>query len=300
MVCAGGAKQVIRMEVQPFSLDEVKLLSGPFKHAQEMGRRYLLNIEPDRLLAPFYETAGLKPKKPRYKGWESMDLAGHILGHWLSATSRMVVLTNDRELKRRMDYVVSELVLLQSKRPDGYIGGFPESYFEDIFKGGFSVQSANLAGHWVPWYTLHKVLAGLIDAYEVGGNEQALQVAERLAAWAKKGTDRLSEKDFQKMLDCEFGGMNESLAELYALTGNKDDLALAKRFTHHKVLDPLSESKDTLAGLHANTQIPKIVGAARLYELTGEEYFRKVASYFWDEIVTKRSRCRSSVSMLAT
>jgi hypothetical protein len=201
----------------------------------------------------------------------------------------MAVVTGDQELKRRLDYAVSELALLQKKSSDGYVCGFPETPFQTVFTGDFTVGDSELAGHWVPWYTFHKILAGLLDAYEIEGNREALQVARRLGEWAEKGTGKLTEKQFQKMLRCEFGGMPESLAELYAVTGEKGFLKLAKRFTDHQVLDSLAQSKDGLNGLHANTQVPKLVGAARIYELTGNKYFRDAASYFWKEVVGKRT-----------
>jgi DUF1680 family protein len=280
---------MVKMQAFPFKTGQVRLLPGPFQHAQEMDRKYLLSLDPDRLLAPFYEAAGLKPKKPRYGGWESKQISGHILGHWLSGASRMAAVTGDNTLKRRVDYAVSELSSLQEKSSDGYVCGFPETPFQTAFTGNFTVIDYELAGHWVPWYTMHKIMAGLLDAYEISGNRQALEVAKKLGDWAKRGTDKLTEKQFQRMLLCEHGGIAESLAELYSVTGERRFLALAKRFTDHRVLDPLSKSKDKLSGLHANTQVPKLTGAARIYELTGDRYYRDAALYFWKEVIGKRS-----------
>lgn len=282
-------KPMVKMKAFPFKTGQVRLLQGPFQHAQELDRQYLLKLDPDRLLAPFYEAAGLKSKKPRYGGWESRTISGHILGHWLSGASRMAAVTDDKELKRRVDYAVSELSSLQEKSSDGYVCGFAETPFQTVFTGDFTVNDYELAGHWVPWYTLHKIMAGLLDAYEISGNRQALEVVKKLADWAKRGTDHLNEKQFQRMLRCEHGGMAESLAELYSVTEERRYIALAKRFTDRRILDPLSKSKDKLTGLHANTQVPKLVGAARIYELTGDRYYRDAARFFWKEVTGKRS-----------
>ena len=279
---------VISLQAHLFPHEEVTLLDGRFKQAQNMGRQYLLSLDPDRLLSPFYEVAGEKPKKPRYGGWESLGVSGHILGHWLSGATRMAATTGDPELKRRINYIVSELAGLQAKNPDSYVSGFTEKPFLEVFSGNVNT-SSGLNGHWVPWYTMHKIFAGLIDAYEISGNPQALQVAGKLADWAKTGTDRLSDEQFQHMLQVEQGGMAESMAELYAITGEKKYLDLARRFTHHAITDPLAAGRDDLAGKHANTQIPKIVGAARIFELSGDDYYRNVASYFWEEVTSRRS-----------
>jgi DUF1680 family protein len=280
---------VTPIEAVPFSHGDVRILSGPFKHAEEMGKQYLLALDVDRLIAPCYEAIDLKPKKPRYGGWEAQGISGHMLGHWLSGAARLWASTGDPEIKRRLDYAISELAALQDKRPDGYVSGFPHKPFDAVFSGTFQVQPFNLAGHWVPWYTMHKIFAGLIDAHVIGRNAQALTVATKLGDWAKNGTDKLNDEQFQRMLRCEHGGMMEVMADLYALTGQKKYLELSERFAHKAVFDPLSQQHDALSNLHANTQIPKIVGAARIYELTGKEYYKTVATYFWEEVTGKRS-----------
>lgn len=286
---AGAADAVIPLEARPFPHRDVTLLSGPFKRAEDLGKRYLLDLDPDRLLAPCYEAIGLPPKKPRYGGWEAQGVSGHILGHWLSGAARLAQTTNDPEIKKRLDYVISEMAALQAKRPDGYVSGFPATPFEKTFTGTFDVAGFSLADHWVPWYTMHKIFAGLLDAHTIGGNAQALEVVKKLADWARAGTDKLNDDQFQRMLRAEHGGMNESLADLYALTGEKKYLDLAERFFHKAVLDPLAQRRDALTGLHANTQIPKIVGVARLHELTGKDHYKTIASFFWDTVVEKRS-----------
>ena len=265
-----------------FPLDAVRLLDGPFRRAQELDRKFLLEIDADRLLVPFREVAGLPVTKKRYGGWESRDLNGHSLGHYLSACALMYASTGDARLKDRVDYVVNQLAEIQAAHGNGYVAGIPEKLFDDCFAGG------PLRG-WVPWYNVHKTFAGLVDAVQLAGNRQALAVASRFAAWAKKGTDVMSDEQFQTMLAIEYGGMNEALANLYALTGNPDHLALAQRFWQARVLDPLARGEDPLTGLHANTQIPKLVGSARLYELTGEPRYEAAARHFWDDVVRQRS-----------
>jgi DUF1680 family protein len=283
IVPAGAAvNDVVKPAASAFPLDAVRLLDGPFHHAQELDKKFLLEIDADRLLVPFREVAKLPVTKKRYGGWESRDLNGHSLGHYLSACSLMFAATGDARLKSRVDHVVSQLAEIQAANGDGYVAGIPEKLFDDCFAGG------PLRG-WVPWYNVHKTFAGLVDARQLTGSVQALAVASRFAAWAKKGTDAMSDDQFQKMLAIEHGGMNEALANLYALTGDSDQLALARRFWQARVLDPLVRGEDPLTGLHANTQIPKLVGSARLYELTGAPRYEAAARNFWTEVVRRRS-----------
>ncbi|MFD2379842.1 beta-L-arabinofuranosidase domain-containing protein [Paenibacillus xanthanilyticus] len=267
------------------------LLDGLFKNSQETGRDYLLRMDVDRLAAPCYEAAKLQPKKERYGGWESTPIAGHSIGHWLSASAAMVAVTRDDVLRQRLDQAIDELAFVQSHDPDGYVSGFPRDCFDRVFDGGgdFEVHNFGLGGSWVPWYSIHKIYAGLIDAYKLTGNQKALEVVIKLAEWAKKGTDRLTEEQFQRMLICEHGGMNEAMADLYLLTGNRDYLDLAVRFCHQAILEPLSRGVDELEGKHANTQIPKVIGAAKLYNITGETKYRKMAEFFWQEVTRGRS-----------
>ena len=247
-------------------MEKVELLDGLFKTSQEKGKEYLEYLDTDRLLAPCYEAIGKTPKKPRYGGWESMKISGHSLGHFLSALATMYVADKDEKLKEKLDYAVAELAYLQSLEDKGYVSGFPRECFDKVFSGEFNVSRFELGDSWVPWYSIHKIFAGLIDAYVLTGNEQALQVVVKLSDWAKKGTDNLSEEQFDKMLYCEHGGMCEAMANLYEITKNKDYLELSKRFYHKETLTPLTKLEDDLEGKHANTQIPKVVGAARLYE----------------------------------
>jgi DUF1680 family protein len=275
-------KPVVSFQAEPFPLADVRLLDGPFKHAMELDRRYLLSLDPDRLLHNFRVNAGLPSSARPLGGWEAPDceLRGHFVGHYLSACALMFASTGDTKLKQNANYLVAELAKCQQKLGGGYLSAFPET---------FLVRVETLQRVWAPWYTLHKILAGLLDMVVYCDNKQALEVAEKMAGWAKRRTDRLSDDQMQRMLGNEHGGMNEVLANLYALTGSRDTLALAQRFNHRAVLDPLSQRTDRLTGLHANTQIPKIIGAARQYELTGDGRMRTIATFFWDVVTQERS-----------
>nr|WP_144922185.1 glycoside hydrolase family 127 protein [Paenibacillus bovis] len=269
--------------------EKTLLLDGLFKRSQEKGKEYLLYLDVDRLIAPCYEAVNLTPKQPRYGGWEAKQIAGHSVGHWLSAAATMYTVTNDEALRAKVEYAVNELAHVQSFDADGYVSGFPRDCFDRVFTGTFEVQAFGLGGSWVPWYSIHKIYAGLIDVYTLMGNEKALDVVVKLANWAKRGTDNLSDEQFQRMLICEHGGMNEVMADLYNITKNKDYLELAIRFCHNEILDPLAEGIDQLEGRHANTQIPKVIGAAKIYDITGEEKYKQMAVFFWEQVTKKRS-----------
>jgi DUF1680 family protein len=270
-------------------MEKVELLNGLFKTSQEKGKEYLVYLDVDRLLAPCYEAIGKAPKKPRYGGWEAMKISGHSLGHFLSALASMYVADKDEKLKEKLDYAVAELAYLQSLDDKDYVSGFPRECFDKVFSGDFNVTRFELGDSWVPWYSIHKIFAGLIDAYVLTGNEQALQVVVKLSDWAKKGTDNLTEEQFDKMLYCEHGGMCEAMANLYEITKNKDYLELSKRFYHKETLSPLTKLEDDLEGKHANTQIPKVIGASRLYEILGNEEYKEAAEFFWSVVTKSRS-----------
>ena len=269
-------------QVEPFPLAAVRLLPGPFLHAQELDRRYLLSLDPDRLLHNFCINAGLPSKAEPLGGWEApnCELRGHFVGHYLSACALMYAATGDAKLKERGDYIVARLAECQAKMQDGYLSAFPESFID-------RVEACKPV--WAPWYTLHKIYAGLLDMHEYCGNQQALQVARAAADWVQGRMDKLSDEQMQKMLGNEHGGMNDLLAELAAVTGEAKYLKLAQRFNHRAVLDPLAKRQDKLTGLHANTQFPKVLGAARQYELTGDASLRTVAEFFWEVVTRDRS-----------
>ena len=287
-----GGTEAVPFKVLPFELSDVLLLDGPFKHATELNKVILLNYEPDRFLARFRKEAGLEPKAEQYHGWEDNTIAGHSLGHYLSACALMYSSTGDKRFLERVNYIVDELEVCQQADSEGYIGAFPDGkriLEEEVGKGNIRAQGFDLNGIWVPFYTQHKVMAGLLDAYRLCGNDKALQINVRFAGWLETVVGSLSDEDIQKMLHCEHGGINESLAELYALTGNDRYLRMSKIFHHKAILDPLTEGKDILPGKHGNTQIPKLIGLARRYELTGEESDRKAAQFFWETVVHHHS-----------
>ncbi len=282
----------VHLKVVPFTLDQVELLDGPFKHATELDEKILLNYNPDRLLSKFRTEAGLKPNAECYGGWEAETIAGHSLGHYLSACSQMYLTTGNKEFLNRVHNIVDELDACQKAKGTGYIGATPNAdkiFEEEISKGVIRSKGFDLNGLWAPFYVHHKELAGLIDAYNLTGNEKALSVATKFADWIGRIVSTLTEEQLQEVLHCEHGGINESFAELYALTGDSKYLVLAKRFYHKEILEPMSEGRDILAGNHANTQIPKFIGLARMYEVTGDHNYEKTANFFWDRVVHHHS-----------
>jgi DUF1680 family protein len=281
-------------EVARFALGDVQLLDGPFKRASERNARYLLSLDPDRLLHNTRKYAGLAPKAELYGGWESQGIAGHTLGHYLSALALQFASSGDERLRERIDYIVAEMAEAQRAYGDGYVGALPQLELQtlrDLQHG--KVGSKNpfffANGAWVPWYTQHKILAGLRDAWLVGGNAQAKDVALRLADWVDDITAPLTDTQLQTMLQVEHGGMVEVLLDLYAATGNERYQKVARRFEHRAVLEPLRSDRDELAGKHANTQIPKITGAARSFETTGASPDRAAAEQFWRRVVREHS-----------
>ncbi|WP_186577861.1 glycoside hydrolase family 127 protein [Aquibacillus kalidii] len=268
---------------------DVKLLDGIFRKSQEKGKEYLLYLDVDRLVAPCYEAVHQKARKPRYGGWESMGIAGHSIGHWLSAVATMYEVTGDEALNKKLEYAINELELIQSLDGTGYVSGFPRDCFDEVFTGEFRVDNFSLGGSWVPWYSLHKIFAGLIDVYQILGMNKALEIVTKLSEWAHTGLSKLSDQQFQKMLTCEHGGMNEAMADMYLITGEEKYLILAKRFCHQAILEPLAKGEDDLEGKHANTQIPKVIGAAKLYDITGEQRYRDMAEFFWNQVTNYRS-----------
>ena len=277
-----------------FTYGSVELLESPFLEASRRNARYLLELEPDRLLHNTRKYAGLEPKGEIYGGWESQGIAGHTLGHYLTALSQQYAVTGDSRFGERIDYLVAEMAVAQAAYGDGYVGALPPLELETLRgleQGEVAVQGPfNFAsGAWVPWYTQHKILAGLRDAWVLGGNVQAKGVALGLADWVDAVTRTLSPEEVQTMLEVEHGGMSEVMIDLYALTGEERYRAVSERFHHEAVLAPLRSGRDELAGRHANTQIPKIIGAARSYEVTGALEDRAIAEQFWHRVVDRHS-----------
>lgn len=274
-----------------FPLSDVRLKSGPFLDAQLDDRNYLIAMEPDRLLAPFLREAGLEPRKPSYGNWESTGLDGHMGGHYLSALSLMVASTGDAELLRRLNYFVAELKRAQQANGDGYIGGIPggRQAWRDVAAGKLQADNFSVNGKWVPWYNLHKVYAGLRDAYRYAGNEDARAMLVQLSDWALALSSKLTDAQMQQMLRSEHGGMNEVFADVAQMTGESKYMDLALRFSHRAILEPLAKGEDKLTGLHANTQIPKVIGFKRIADLTGRQDLDKAARFFWQTVVDRRS-----------
>jgi len=284
-------KEKADIKAYAFDLKNVRLLESPFKKAMEADVNYLLVIEPDRLLSDFRTHAGLQPKAQRYGGWESEGLAGHTLGHYLSACSMAYASTGNEEFRKRVNYIVDELEETQRARKRGYVGAIPkeDSMWAEVAKGNIRSRGFDLNGAWSPWYTVHKIMAGLLDAYLYCDNEKALKVETAMADWTYNTTKNLGDSLMQKMLVTEYGGMNDVLANTYALTGNKKYLDLSYRFHDRRILDSLALQKDILPGKHSNTQIPKVIGAARRYQLTRNEKDFDIADFFWQTVVHKHS-----------
>ena len=278
-------------KLQAFDLHDVKLLDGPFKHATDLDREYLLTLEPDRLLAWFRKEAGLEPKARVYGGWESEALAGHTLGHYLSACALMYRATGDVRFRERIAYIVGELAACQRANGNGYVAAIPlgKRLFAEVARGDIRAKPFDLNGGWSPFYTIHKLFAGLRDAHHLAGSDEALTVGRKLADWVGATVGGLNDDQMQQMLRCEYGGMNEVLADMYADTGDERYLELSRRFHDRAVLGPLAAGEDRLAGLHANTQIPKLVGLARRYELAGDPGDLQTASFFWDRVAGHHS-----------
>lgn len=271
-------------------LTSVRLLPGPFAEAVKANRDYLLALQPDRLLAPFLREAGLQLRASPYRNWESSGLDGHTAGHYLSALATMIASgadTPEGELRRRLDYLISELARCQEASGDGYLGGVPGS--RELWKAIAAGRVEAINRKWVPWYNLHKTYAGLRDAYWFAGHRQAREILVRCGDWCETITAGLSETQMQRMLGQEHGGMNEVLADIYAITGDQKYLRLARRFCHAAVLDPLKRHEDQLTGKHANTQIPKVIGLERIAALTADAEADSGARFFWENVTGKRS-----------
>lgn len=285
-------KPAIALQAYGFPLEDVRLLPGsPFYTAMEKDAAYLLKIEPDRLLHRFYANAGLPTKAPVYGGWESEGLSGHTLGHYLSACALMYAGSKEEKYKERVTYLVQELARCQEARKTGYVGAIPkeDSIFAQVARGDIRSSGFDLNGGWSPWYTIHKVMAGLADAYLYTNNDQALQVLKGMSDWTGAVVNKLNDAQRQKMLKCEYGGMNEILANVYAFTGEKKYLDLSYKFFDDFVMEPLSKKIDPLPGKHSNTNVPKAIGSARQYQLTGNTRDQTIASFFWETMVHKHS-----------
>jgi len=280
----------IPWQVRPFPMKQVRLGDGPCKIAMEADRQYLHSLPVDRLLHTFRINAGIPSSAQPLGGWEAPDceLRGHYAGgHYLSACALMYASTGDEDLKKNADTVVAELGKCQAALKSGYLSAFPIEFFDRL---------RERQRVWAPFYTIHKVMAGLLDMYVHCGNEQALEMVQKMAGWTAGYTGSLSYDHMQRVLGTEYGGMGEVLCNLYAVTGRDYSLEVAQRFDKKAFFDPLAAHRDELKGLHVNTHIPQVIAAARYYELTGDRRYRDIAEYFWDEVVSERSYCTGGTS----
>lgn len=280
-------KPVVEVKAFSFPLQDVSLLESPFRTAMEADTKFLLQLEADRLLADFRSHAGLEPKGERYGGWESSGLAGHTLGHYLSACAMQYAVSRDEQYRKRVEYIVGELLACQRARNTGYVGAIPkeDSVFLEVSKGNITSRGFDLNGAWSPWYTVHKIMAGLLDAYLYCDNMEALIVNAGIADWTAGILKNLTDEQLQKMLFCEYGGMNEALVNTYAFTGEKKYLELSYKFHDKRILDSLAMRVNVLPGKHSNTQIPKVIGTLRRYELTAQQKDFVIADFFWKTVV---------------
>ena len=271
----------------PFSLADVRLLDGPFREAMVRDQKYLLELDSDRLLHNFRVTAGLPSSAEPLGGWEEPkgELRGHSVGHYLTACALMYASSGDARFKAKASYIVAELAKVQQAMPskgfhEGFLSAYPEEFFDRVDKR---------IRVWAPYYTLHKIMAGLLDMYVQCDSQQALDVVSKMADWVKFRVDRLTDEQQQAALETEHGGMNEVLANLYAVSGNPEHLRVAYKFNHRKLFDEWAIGVDKLDGLHGNTQFPKVIGAAREYELTGDKRYYDIARFFWERVALHRS-----------
>jgi len=280
--CCLAEEKEVPMALQPFALKDVRLADGPCEAAQEANRKYLHLLDLDRLLYTFRQNAGLPTSGEPLGGWEKpeVEVRGHFPGHFLSACALMYASTGDEELKAKADKMVAELAKCQEKLGGGYLSAYPASFLDRLE----SMERVT----WAPLYVIHKIMAGLFDMYQLAGNEQALDMLKKMAAYFKGRADKLTDLQMERMLTVEFGGMSEVLHNLYGVTHDPDHLALANRYDQAGFLGPLALDRDNLSHIHGNTQIPKICGAARRYELTGEENYRHLTEFFWDRVVNAR------------
>jgi hypothetical protein len=285
------SREKVSWKVRPFPMKQVRLGQGPCTAAMEADRKYLHSLPPDRLLHTFRINAKIASSAEPLGGWEAPDceLRGHYAGgHYLSAVALMYASTGDDDLKKNGDVVVAELAKCQKSLNDGgYLSAFPVEFFDRL---------RNREKVWAPFYTIHKIMAGLLDMYLYTDNEQALEVVEQMAGWTAGYTGSLSYDHMQRILGTEYGGMGEVLSNLYAVTGKPYYLHVAQRFDKKWFFDPLASHRDELKGLHVNTHIPQVIAAARYYELTGDRYYRDIAEYFWNEVVSERSYCTGGTS----
>ncbi len=281
-----------RLYPDQFPLSDVSLLDGPFKQARDLNLQVLLKYDVNRLLAPYRKESGLPEKAKSYPNWDGLD--GHVGGHYLSALAMYYAAIGDTECKKRMDYMISELKACQEANAKnnpgwgvGYVGGVPKS--ADLWSKIKAGDAGVIWSAWAPWYNIHKMYAGLRDAWLYTGNEEAKNIFLRFCDWGIELTAGLSDARMEEMLGNEHGGMNEIYADAYQMTGEAEYLTAAKRFSHKAFLEPLSQGNDILDNKHANTQIPKFIGFERIGELSHDEKYHNAGNFFWETVTKNRS-----------
>lgn len=291
------SRRDVAPKVRPFQMTQVRLLPGAFADAAEWNRGYMSRLPVDRLVRNFRVNAGLSTSAAPFGGWEQpnngqklhreSELRGHFTGHYLSASAQLYASTGDHAAKAKGDEIVDELAKCQKKLDGGYLSAFPTELFDRLDR---------LERVWAPFYTVHKIMAGMLDMYQLAGNKQALDVLQGMAAWADQWTGSKSEEHLQQIWDNEYGGMNDVLYKLAAVTNDDRWGRAGDRFTKKKFFNPLAARRDELRGLHVNTHIPQVIGAARRYEISGDYRFHDVADYFWYEVVGARSYVTTGTS----
>ena len=278
-----GNGDKIKVKIEPlsspleeFSMQNVTLLDSYEQNAFNKEVEYLKSLDSDRLMRGFGDISGRKINAEKYGGWETSAIQGHTSGHYLTAVSQAFASSGDKELKEITDYMIS--VLKSCQLQNGYLHAIPEGHFDRIEKG-------NTSGTWVPWYSMHKILAGLIDVYTLTGNMDALIIASKLGDWVYSHTSKWTEETQKTVLNVEYGGMNDCLYNLYKYTNSENHLSAAHSFDEMSLFEPLYNGEDILNGKHANTTIPKIIGALNRYTVTGEEYYLQVACNFWEMVI---------------
>jgi uncharacterized protein len=281
------ARKDVRAKVRPFPMTQVRIRGGIYLDALEWNRGYMGRLGGDRLVRNFLLNAGLPSSAKPLGGWESYgpgracELRGHFTGHFLSASGLMYASTGDKDVKAKADDMVDELAKCQRKLDlGGYLSAFPTEWFDRLD----ARQPV-----WAPFYTIHKIMAGMLDMYQHAGNRQALEVLEGMANWTDHWTATKTEEHMQDILNTEFGGMQEVLYNLAAVTNNDRWARTGDRFTKKIFFNPLALRRDELRGLHVNTHIPQVIGGARRYEISGDMRFHDVADYFWYDVTGART-----------
>jgi DUF1680 family protein len=285
------ASAQIQAQIETFPISSVRLGDSQFKKNQQADIYYLLGLDADRLLAPYLKGAGLTPKAENYTNWENTGLDGHIGGHYLSALAYMYAATGNEEIGTRMDYYLSELKRCQDASGNGYLAGVSNgpAMWKEIAEGNIRASSFGLNDRWVPLYNIHKIYAGLRDAWLMCGRKDAKEMLIKLTDWMIQEVSQLTDEQMQDMLRSEHGGLNETFADVADITGDKKYLQLAHRFSDQQLLQSLMRAEDNLTGKHANTQIPKVVGYKRIADLEGRADWDKAATFFWDVVIAQRS-----------